>query len=64
MKTIAVAVLSLVLSSAAAVQEVTPSLPMMPTPVTVRLAAGHWTKYVSRGRLDIDSGSPNFSSDN
>ena len=43
MKTITVAALSLVLSSAAAAQDATPSLPIVPTPVSVRLATGHFT---------------------
>jgi len=43
MKTIALAVLSLALSSAAAAQDVSPSLPIVPTPVSVRLASGHFT---------------------
>jgi len=43
MKTIAVAVLSLVLSSVAAAQDASPSLTIVPTPVSVRFAAGHFT---------------------
>jgi hexosaminidase len=43
MKTIAIAVLSLVLSSAAAAQDAAPTLPIVPTPVSVRLTAGHFT---------------------
>jgi hexosaminidase len=43
MKTIAVAVLSFVLSSAMAAQDAPPSLPIVPTPVSIRLAAGHFT---------------------
>jgi hexosaminidase len=42
MKTIAVAVLSLVLSSAAAAAQDSPTLPIVPTPVSVRLTAGHF----------------------
>ncbi len=43
MKTIAVAVLSLVLSSISAAQDASSSLPIVPTPVSVRLGAGHFT---------------------
>jgi len=43
MKTIALAALSLALSTALAAQEVAPSLPIVPTPVSVRLASGHFT---------------------
>jgi hexosaminidase len=43
MKTIAVAVLSLVLSSAAAAQDVSPTLPIVPTPVSIRLTTGRFT---------------------
>jgi hexosaminidase len=43
MKTIAIAVLSLVLSSAAAAQDASSTLPIVPTPVSVRLGAGHFT---------------------
>jgi hexosaminidase len=43
MKTIAVAVLSLVLTSVAVAQDVSPTLPIVPTPVSVRLTTGHFT---------------------
>ena len=44
MKTIAVAILSLALSSALLdAQDVASTLPIVPTPVSVRLATGHFT---------------------
>jgi hexosaminidase len=43
MKTLTLVVLSLALSSALGAQEVAPSLPIVPTPASVRIAAGHFT---------------------
>jgi hexosaminidase len=43
MKTIAIAALSLALSSAAAAQDASPTLPIVPTPVSVRVTTGHFS---------------------
>jgi hexosaminidase len=43
MKTIAVAILSLALSTTLAAQDVASTLPIVPTPVSVRLGTGHFT---------------------
>jgi hypothetical protein len=46
MKTIAVAILSLVLSTTRLdAQDVASTLPIVPTPVSVRLATGHFTSH-------------------